>query len=65
MNEKPEEKIKDEACEGIDCAEETLHKSVAQVNPEWVAEDGECQSCVSMEHEMAANPELIPPELEE
>ena len=64
MNEKPEQKVKDEDCEGIDCAEETLHKSVAQVNPEWVAEDGECQSCVSMEHEMAANPEAIPSELE-
>lgn len=61
----PKKKATDEACEGIDCAEETLHKSVSQVNPEWVSEDGECQSCVSMEHEMAANPDAIPEELDQ
>ena len=52
----------EEECKGLDCAEKTLHESVAQNNPEWVEEDGECQSCVSLEHEMAAAEFEIPKE---
>lgn len=65
MNNDPKKKALDEECEGIDCAEKTLHESVAQVNPEWVEPDGECSSCVSMEHEMAADPNFVPEELQE
>jgi len=54
----------EEVCKGLDCAEKTLHESVAQNQPEWVEEDGECQSCVSLEHELAAEPNAIPKELD-
>ena len=58
----PRDENKDEECKGLDCAEKTLHESVAQSHPEWVDPDGECQSCVSIEHELAAEPNAIPEE---
>jgi len=50
--------------QSIDCAEKKLHTSVAQEHPEWVEENGDCPSCVSLEHEMA-DPQHIPEETQQ
>jgi len=51
----------DDCPEGsIDCAEKKLHTSISQEHPEWVDDNGECDSCVSLEHEMAADPTQVP-----
>ena len=57
-----DKKKQDEVCKGLDCAEKTLHESVAQEHPEWIEADGECQPCVSLEHELASEPNTIPQE---
>jgi len=61
----PKDKKTDELCEGLECAEKTVHESLAQNNPDWVNDDGECDSCVSLEHEMADPLSQLPKELEE
>lgn len=54
---------KENSCEGnLNCAEQTLHESVSQVSPDWVDENGECSSCVSLEHELA-DPTKLPDDL--
>lgn len=62
---KPKPEKKTDECNGeLGCSIDTLHESVSQQKPEWVDEHGECDSCVSFEHEMAADPTAIPPELD-
>jgi len=64
MNDPKDKKPKTEECDGsLDCAEQVLHDSVSQNHPEWVNKDGDCDSCVSIEHEMAADPTKIPEDL--
>ncbi len=48
----------------LDCAEKKVHSSVAKEHPEWVDDEGECPSCVSLEHELA-DPHNIPAEITE
>ena len=50
--------------QSLDCAEKKLHSSVAKDNPEWVDENGECPSCTSLEHELAADPTNVPEDVE-
>ena len=64
MTDPNEKKQKDEVCDSLDCAEHTLHESVAQNHPDWVNKDGECDACVSLEHEMAADPNAVPNDLD-
>ena len=61
----PKEKKEAEVEVNLDKAEHTLHESVAQSHPEWMEKGGECSSCVSIEHEMAADPTNIPEDLAE
>ena len=62
MSDQKKEKI-DDACESLHCAEVTLHNSVAQGHENWQDDDGECDSCLSIEHEMAAEPNKVPKDL--
>ena len=41
-------------------AEKLRHQTLVQNHPEWVRKNGDCPSCISLEHEMAdtARPDL-------
>ena len=49
-------------CISHEAAELQVKDCMAQDHPEWVDQDGECQSCVSMSHELA-DPHCIPKDL--
>ena len=34
-------------------AEEQMHQILGQNHPEWIRKNGDCPSCISLEHEMA------------
>ncbi|MGJ8655463.1 MAG: hypothetical protein ACSHX6_03355 [Akkermansiaceae bacterium] len=65
MNNKPDKKEDKEDCgESLECAHEKLHKSISSASPELEDENGECPSCISIEHELAARPNEVPKDLE-
>ena len=45
-----------------EAAEHQVRDCVAQNHPEWVDQDGECQACVSISHELS-DPHYIPGDL--
>lgn len=48
-------------------AEEDMHKVLGKGHPEWIRKNGDCPSCLSLEHEMAdtARPESAEVALDE
>lgn len=64
MDPNNKKKQSEESSQGIDGAEKTLHQSVSQNHPEWINENGDCDACLSLEHELAAEPNSIPDDLD-
>jgi len=59
---KKEDKIR-KAHTSLEAAEAKLQQGLATEHPELVNENGECDACISMSHEMAADPSHVPEEL--
>ena len=57
------EEIIRKAHTSLESAEHDLQHGLATDHPELVDADGECSACVSMSHEMAADPAYVPQEL--